>query len=541
MHTLYLSFIRLTLLLVSMLASSAIIADSFTSLLMPGPVIKAHEEYEKDCDQCHDTTDDRNQGQLCIHCHDHENILDDLSNKTGFHGQLPSPARTDCQHCHTEHEGRDAKVVLLNPSTFDHRKTDFLLKGTHEKISCDSCHEPDKKYSEAPSDCYSCHEKTDVHDGKQGKKCGDCHTEKNWKETEFDHDKTDFPLKDAHKKASCAACHINQIYKDTPKTCFDCHQINDAHRGDFGKKCDGCHNSKKWHEIHFDHNKKTDFALYGKHKKAACNSCHEPGDVKSDEAKKKLPKQCYGCHKNDDSHKGQFGKKCETCHASESWQKQKFDHDKKTDFALRGKHKKTACSQCHKDDLYQDKKINSKKTGAKKIISKCIDCHKKDDVHKGEQGKKCDNCHNEEGWRSNVLFDHDLTNFPLIGMHAVTQCEECHLSAEYGATKSECNVCHADDDVHKTRLGTDCETCHTPNLWLIWFFDHDKATDFAIDGAHKELGCYDCHQTKTKDKVKASKDCISCHRSRDVHNRQFGRRCGDCHSTESFKDINIKR
>ena len=140
-----------------------------------------------------------------------------------------------------------------------------------------------------------------------------------------------------------------------------------------------------------------------------------------------------------------------------------------------------------------------------------------------------------------MLFDHDLTSFPLIGMHAATQCEECHLSNEYGATKSECNICHAGDDVHKTRLGTDCETCHTPNSWMIWFFDHDKDTKFKIDGAHKELGCYDCHRTKSKGKLNASKDCIYCHRSQDIHNRQFGRHCGDCHSTKTFKDVNIKQ
>ena len=100
---------------------------------MPGPVIDAHKKYEQDCDQCHDTSDKQKQGKLCVQCHDHEDILDDLTKKTGFHGRLPKPSQNDCKHCHTEHEGRDANIVLLSPSTFNHQQTDFELKGTHKK------------------------------------------------------------------------------------------------------------------------------------------------------------------------------------------------------------------------------------------------------------------------------------------------------------------------------------------------------------------------------------------------------------------------
>lgn len=524
MHQLYLVIIRLTALSILMLVTTSNYADSLESLLMPGPVIQGHEKYEENCGQCHDTASNKKQGQLCVQCHAHENIAKDLISNIGFHGRLPAPAKTDCKHCHTEHEGRNADIVLLNRSTFNHKETDFPLKGTHVKTSCNACHKPEKKYAEAPRDCYSCHKNSDIHEGKQGKKCGGCHKATNWKQTGFDHGKTDFPLKGAHKKTTCAACHINQEYKETPKTCISCHQIHDIHRGGFGKKCDTCHSSAEWKKISFDHNKETDFPLYGKHKKASCNSCHDPRDIK-----KELPKKCFGCHKNDDSHKGRYGKKCNDCHTTTSWQKQKFDHGK-TSFPLLGKHAKTTCNHCHKGDLYKDK-----------VKSNCFNCHRKDDIHKGKQGRECNSCHNEKGWHDNVLFDHDLSSFPLIGMHAATQCEECHLTTEYGKTKSDCNYCHADDDTHKTRLGTDCESCHNPNSWNTWLFDHDKATSFIIDGAHEDLGCYDCHQTTSNGKLSASEDCISCHRSRDIHNRQFGRQCGDCHSTSSFKDVEIMR
>lgn len=405
---------------------------------MPGPVINMHKKYEQNCDQCHDTSGKKKQGQLCVSCHDHKNISEDLSNKSGFHGRLPEKIKTDCKHCHAEHKGEKANIILLNPLTFNHQKTDFSLKGTHGTTQCSACHAADKKYAEAPNDCYSCHKTSDVHKGKQGKECGDCHKPTSWKETGFNHDKTDFPLKGTHKDTSCSACHISQKYEDTPKQCVSCHQIHDIHRGSFGNKCHTCHNSKKWDEIRFDHNKETDFSLFGKHKEASCNSCHVSGDTN-----KELPKECYGCHKNDDSHKSRYGKKCNDCHSHSSWQKQKFDHDRKTDFKLLGKHREASCNHCHKGDLYKDK-----------VKSDCISCHGKDDIHNGKQGRNCKSCHNEKGWHSSVRFDHDISAFPLIGMHATTPCEECHISAEYGATKSSCNYCHASDDVHESKLGS---------------------------------------------------------------------------------------
>jgi uncharacterized paraquat-inducible protein A len=111
MHQLYLVLARLTSLLFLVTITTAINAESLESLLMPGEVIKGHAKYEQECTQCHDTSDKDKQGQLCVQCHAHENILDDLSKKTGFHGRLPKSSQTDCKHCHTEHIGRNANII----------------------------------------------------------------------------------------------------------------------------------------------------------------------------------------------------------------------------------------------------------------------------------------------------------------------------------------------------------------------------------------------------------------------------------------------
>jgi hypothetical protein len=515
---------KLIIILALLFVAQLVHADSLRALLMPGSVTAVHQKFEQDCGLCHETGSKKHQGQLCTNCHSHTNIKNDIIHKTGFHGRLPGAIMDNCKHCHTEHKGRNTKIALFNTSSFDHRKTDFELLGKHAKLSCTSCHKSGKKYAEAPSQCYACHKKDDVHDGKQGKDCSSCHAATGWKNTTFDHNKkTDFPLKGAHQKTSCDSCHINQKYKGTPNTCDGCHKIQDVHKGGYGTDCNSCHTTLKWAQTKFDHNKKTDFPLFGAHRSARCNDCHSSGILK-----KTLPKNCYGCHKNDDAHKGRFGEKCSQCHTTVHWAKSKFDHSK-THFPLRGNHADLLCADCHKNNL---------KT---KLKTECVACHQKDDVHKGKQGKHCASCHNEKNWKNNVRFDHDLSSFPLIGMHAVTACDECHVSTQYSSAPSACNDCHANDDVHKTKLGTNCQSCHNPNSWKTWLFNHDKASSFKLDGAHKKIGCYDCHNTPSKGKLKASSECISCHRRDDIHNGQFGGDCSQCHNTENFREIHINR
>jgi hypothetical protein len=433
------------------------------------------------------------------------------------------PDENACKQCHREHRGRDANIAAFSTGSFDHNNTDFELEGRHTVLNCQSCHEPEKKYREAPDTCFGCHEKQDVHKGKQGKECESCHVATSWKDSGFDHDTVeDFPLRGKHEEVDCQLCHVGNRFKDTPKQCVSCHSLNDVHGGRYGKKCHSCHSEFSWEKTLFDHSRDTEYALTGKHEKADCDSCHT-GNLYTE----KLQTTCISCHRNDDEHKGRNGEQCQDCHTTRQWGQTEFSHAKDTDFPLTGKHEMLACESCHRVSI------------EKELQTDCYSCHKLIDPHKGEMGKACDTCHNTRGWRAELFFEHDITAFPLIGMHAVTACEHCHFSQDYKSAPLACVECHQNQDEHKGRFGDRCETCHNPNSWATWLFDHNTQTKFELDGAHEETECYACHQSKMEKQSGLADNCSACHAGDDVHSGGFGRYCGRCHNTRDFREVEM--
>lgn len=401
--------------------------------------------------------------------------------------------------------------------------------------TCESCHEPFSKESQRRL-CLDCHKdvakdiggKTGLH-GKRpdiGKvECKHCHTDHKGRKADivqfdpqtFNHTFTDFELSGAHKTLQCQGCHASdKKYRSASLTCVGCHKKDDQHKGALGEKCAGCHNDETWsRQKPFDH-AKTRFPLDGAHKDVKCAICH------AGERYKDLPRACLSCHRADDAHGGRYGDKCESCHASAKWSKAHFDHDK-TKFPLRGGHQKVRCDKCHTGDLFKQK-----------LSVECVACHKKSDLHKGQLGERCARCHTETGWRKKVEFDHDLTRFPLIGLHVTVPCEECHRSNTFKDAPAACESCHKDTH-HQGTLGSACSRCHNPNGFQRWIFNHDKQTMFVLTGAHKDLACRACHSSAVVQKVTVPTTCFGCHRSDDAHRGAFGRACDTCHTTETFR------
>jgi hypothetical protein len=496
-------------------------AATVEKLLMPDKVSRAHIKEESTCGNCHDRSNVRTQSALCLDCH--KPIAADLQAHTGFHGRMSNAGLGECRACHTEHKGRDADIVKLSRASFDHRQTDFPLEGAHAAVSCEGCHKPHEAWRKAPGTCVGCHKAEDVHRGQFTESCGKCHSSSTWAGGKFEHDKTAFKLTGAHQTVTCNACHISGRYKPTPKTCVGCHATDDEHRGSRGNDCGKCHVTKEWKTAKYDHFKETGYALLGVHADIDCIACHRSGNYKD-----KIPKDCNGCHAPDDSHAARFGAKCETCHDNDKWRPTEYDHAKEAKFPLHGAHAKIGCHVCH-----------TAVVADQKLAKDCVGCHRSEDPHRGKLTSGCETCHGETSWVADVVFDHDLTKYPLLGLHRVVSCAQCHATLAFDRAPGTCVECHSHDDVHKGGLGKKCETCHSTNGWSQWVFDHAKDAHFPLLGAHAKLQCAGCHH-EAPGTVKMSQTCVACHHKDDRHLGEYGGQCDRCHSNDSWKGARLQ-
>ncbi len=220
---------------------------------------------------------------------------------------------------------------------------------------------------------------------------------------------------------------------------------------------------------------------------------------------------------------------CASCHTDHQGRnadivnldEESFDHDF-TDFELIGAHLEVTCEDCHSP--------SEKRRDAAKA---CVDCHVEDDVHQDALGDNCADCHQSTDWKD-ADFDHDTTDYALLGKHQQVECLDCHDDETYQDAPTTCFGCHAEDDEHDGRSGNQCETCHNPSDWSDSSFSHKRDTEFPLLGRHAELTCNDCHSDDPfGDEMDTA--CASCHLEDDHHDGHRGDQCNDCHSNDGWK------
>jgi len=394
----------------------------------------------------------------------------------------------------------------------------------------------------------------------------------------------------------CTSCHALGERGVSNEKCLECHELlrnRIAERAGFHatveqRNCADCHKDHfgadfalvKLDTASFDHTA-IGFELKEAHGKIACGDCHR-GDLINDPQVKAVKGEhgaldhtflglgttCATCHAQDDPHAGQFaGRACQECHTESVWEgAERFDHDQSR-YKLTGLHRRVECGDCHRRSTVNA--ATAYVRYADLSYASCKSCH--EDVHRGRMEGTCSNCHTTSGWhrlnRSTFesRFDHDATEFSLVGKHAEIECSSCHersraqgeglrmtfRRATRGNTypspvAADCLSCHVDyhEGVFRESTGGPlCQNCHTQTDWLPTTYDiarHNEGSTFELSGAHMATPCQDCHVTpddadRTLKFRFADSECRSCHEKDDPHRDQFaGVQCTDCHTTNSF-------
>ncbi len=368
-----------------------------------------------------------------------------------------------CSNCHT--------TTAWKPSSFSHATTQFPLTGSHQTVTCNSCHKT--QYLTTATDCKACHQdkitvSTVVNHalGNFPQACSNCHTTTAWKPSSFSHATTQFPLDGKHASTNCNDCHTS-AYATTPKDCYGCHQTayegskNPSHTaGGYPKACADCHSKTAWVPASFDHSTKG-FVLTGVHATTQCSACHTGGFPNT-------PTECKSCHltnyqnsKNPAHVTLGLSQDCATCHKTiaTGWKPADFPQHA-TYFAFQGAHIAIAtnCATCHNGTYPNTPKV-------------CYGCHQSNYTKTVNPphviinfSQDCVTCHSQTAWVPAPSYSHPTYNYKA--KHSAKLCKDCH-TVSTASYVPQCMTCHQKDFIkeHKTGHRTDCwaSGCH-PNV-----------------------------------------------------------------------------
>ena len=248
----------------------------------------------------------------------------------------------------------------------------------------------------------------------------------------FEHIKTGFALTGQHANERCESCHINGVFKGTPRDCASCHTSgtrwsrNNVVKGQnhfpTQQACDTCHGTQSYSGAKFNHVGVS---------AGSCTSCHNGAMAPG---------------KN--SGHIQTTASCDSCHKTSGWTPASgFDHTGVTP---------GSCATCHN---------GSRATG-------------KSATHVPVGTQSCDACHRTGGAWKPSSFNHTQ-------LAVANQCSSCHsggfppadgrnanhipYQALAGAAIGNCDSCHKGGFASWTparfhasvSVSTQCASCHT--------------------------------------------------------------------------------
>ena len=360
----------------------------------------------------------------------------------------------------------------------------------------------------------------------------------------FDHSKTGFSLAGSHIQARCASCHVDGIFKGTPRDCASCHVAGNR-MGALSKttkhiptvaQCDRCHQTTAWVPATFSH---VGLAT------GTCQNCHN-GTAATGKPSMHMPTtdSCDGCHKTIDWKQLTAGGTLPANHLPTT----------------------RTCSLCHNQSSFIPGTMNH--SG---IFTGCVNCHSGQTFAVGMTPMSkasshaltsldCSNCH-----PSTVTFSManlaNLTTPPLGHLPTTQPCSTCHSSFGPGSgimthtIATGCTNCHngqvftgvtpKSKPVNHLPSSMTCETCHSTSNFTTFSGTTMKHT--GIIG-----GCTNCHNGQsfagvtpvskpvgTPPHLPTNMSCETCHSTSNTNPGGFGNTlmkhtgivsgCASCH------------
>jgi hypothetical protein len=338
----------------------------------------------------------------------------------------------------------------------------------------------------------------------------------------FDHSKTGFTLTGSHILARCSSCHVDGVFKGTPRDCASCHVAgnrmgaaakNTSHIPTFDK-CDKCHQTNAWTPA-----KKFDHLGVAP---GSCQTCHNGTRTTG---------KPNGHIATTDS--------CDSCHKTADWKQLSAGG------LLPANHLPTtqACSLCHNQASFIPGVMNH--TG---IVANCASCHngqsfvgvapvKMPNTHL-PSNMPCETCHSSS--KTNVGgFAGTLMNHAGI----VTGYATCHngqsLFGVSPKTKADAPTTHITTSL-------DCSACHP----LTTTFSMANLTVVPFGHLPTTQTCSTCHAGNSfapgsgvMSHTGILGNCASCHngqaftgvtpKSKPVNHLPSSMPCEICHSPTS--------
>ncbi|MDE2049689.1 MAG: hypothetical protein KGJ72_01610 [Gammaproteobacteria bacterium] len=273
----------------------------------------------------------------------------------------------------------------------------------------------------------------------------------------FDHLTTGFELLGRHRDLPCEACHVNAVFRGTPRNCVACHGAGTVVRATAKPSshilttdhCEACHTPAAWAPaVDFDH----------KQTLGSCSSCHNNVQAQGKDAQHLAT-----------------GLECNACHDTLGWAGALFNHAGIT----------SGCASCHNGVSAPGMPANHIPTAG----APCEDCHLTTEFttfdgavmdHAVVASMPCSTCH--EAGRS-FAGTPPVTTRPPPPHPATGECSSCHTTSNWNATDlpanhiplpaadaGNCSLCHTNPSdysvyvMNHVNIAGNCAQCHGAGL-----------------------------------------------------------------------------